>query len=190
MYIGDNPIARKLRLHLLQPSHIPGTRAGTVQLPCDAHQPVCTTLLARGTPRQDGHRSSYRSDQASQRPSQKPGEDISAHNVVLKISRNMACKPTLANSISKSILSVKRATADPFPSTWEAGNDASERLLRVFDALQCELGQWQQMECVPEETPSLTQKATLAQAGDVTIANQERVVRTDHPTPPHNVMVV
>eukprot|EP00892_Ulva_mutabilis_P008412 jgi/Ulvmu1/5943/UM026_0065.1 len=166
VYIGDNPIARKLRLQLLQPHSIPGSCPSTVQLPCDPHETMCTTLFARGKSRWQNHGAP--TDIADSLPlCARPDSDASAANVVLKVSRNLSQRPTIANSIMNSILPVKKATTEVSATAWNTNEDASDRLLHMFDALQCDLEKWQRLEPVPEETPSLLETELPAQSGDV-----------------------
>jgi len=157
VYIGDNPIAMKLQLHLLQPQLIPGARPGTVQLSCDAREPVSTTLLAEGMQRHVHHDHPCARFLVPEITGQRLRGKYRAESVVLKISRKLPNRPTLAKSIMRSIMSVKRDTAHVACASWRTDESASEKLLHMFDTLKRELSKWEQMDSVPEETISETQ---------------------------------
>ena len=168
VYVGDNPIARKMRLHLLQPSTIPGARPGTVQLPADVHECTSTTLLAQGVSRgsNDERPHSDPSPSASPLPAQQDKQHIS--NVIVKVTRNLQSRPTLANSMMESITCVKRNTADLQPTVWETEGDASEKIQQMFDEIQRDMENWKQLESVAEETPSVLGENTCEQAVSAT----------------------
>lgn len=179
VYIGDNPIATKLRLRLLQPCLIPGTQPGTVQLPCNAHEHTSTTLLAQGA-RRSGRTPHNRHQTASIDPELNVQDERDHANVVLKISRNMSSKPTLAKSILESVLCVKRHTAEPQLSVWKTGKDASDRIQLMFDDLKFEMEKWPQMGTVMEEDPSMQQEPCSKPV--VTAANPRSGVCASLPT--------
>lgn len=179
VYIGDNPIATKMRLRLLQPCLIPGTRPGTVQLPCDAHERTSKTLLAQGACR-SGHTPQNRDSTASIDPKLTVQDERDNSNVVLKISRNIPSKPNLAKSILDSVMCVKRHTAESQLSVWKTGSDASDRIQHMFDILKLDMEKWSQMETVMEEAPNM-QEEQLCQPPVVTAANLRSEIRASLP---------
>lgn len=172
VYIGDNPIARKMRLRLIEPQAIPGTKRGTVSMSEDAREPATTTLMTRGIDAPPGTPGAQGTDSALlAQLTNTAGEQMvdplskeHASSVFIKMMRHAPDRPMLAKSLLDGIFSVRKSISKDQEGVWKMDENAGERLMAVFDELHVEIENWNHMETVVEETESAV--ASLAGESD------------------------
>lgn len=145
VYVGGNPFARKVRLHLLSPSTIPGCQPGTV-----ATGSAATSFASE-------IRMSGKSRVAATTPttSLAANKDVSSSSVrdsvVLKMDKALPDKPTLAKSLTSSLHVVSDALDKPDAQQLRFQGLDHNKLVQVFDKLKDEIDGWQQLATVHEE---------------------------------------
>lgn len=157
VYIGDNPIARKMRLHLVQPKAIPGSRPGTVSISEDAREPATTTVIAEGMASPVGNNEIVEAESAMPQLTNTAGgytvdplSNSSTSSVFVKMMRYTPERPMLAKSLLDGILQVRKSMSKDQQGLWKMDENAGERLLAVFDELNVDIDRWREMETVPE----------------------------------------
>jgi hypothetical protein len=172
VYIGDNPIARKMRLRLLDPQAIPGTRPGTVSLSEDARDPTTTTILTQGVHAAPGTPAGPGKDaEILEQITNTDGAQFDAlsrehaSNVFIKMMRYTPDRPMLVQSLLDGIFCVRKSMSKDREGLWKMDENAGERLMAVFDELNVEIDNWRRMETVVEETESAV--ASFAGESDV-----------------------
>lgn len=157
VYIGDNPIARKMRLRLVHPKAIPGSRPGTVGISEDAREPATTTVIAdgmRNTERGPGEADSAMLANDAGAHTVNPLSNSSTSSVFVKMMRYTPHRPMLAKSLLDGILHVRKSMSKDQQGVWKMDDTAGDRLLAVFDELHVDIEKWREMETVPEESES------------------------------------
>lgn len=178
VYIGDNPLARKMRLQLLQPKSIPGSRPGTVGISEDAREPATTTVLAEGAcpaihSSTEGIQNSSVQVNTGGGPTVDPLSNASTSSVFVKMMRYAPKKPMLAKSLLDGILHVRKSTSRDQHGVLKLDEGAGERLLAVFDELNVDIDKWREMQTVPEESES----GLASCAGESTADRQQQSIR-------------
>jgi Leucine rich repeat/Leucine Rich repeats (2 copies) len=152
VYVGGNPIANKMKLHLLSPGSVPGCKPGTVstsvgRLP---HNTIVHTP-GKGAARPSGQLSKSLDAGAGVRDS-----------VVLNMDHALPERPTLAKSMtSLHRVSDQLDTSAPQKLTFEGLDHA--KLIQVFDHLKDEIDNWHELATVHEE--DMEQAGAAAELG-------------------------
>lgn len=170
VYIGDNPIARKMRLRLVQPKAIPGSRPGTVGMSEDAREPATTTVIAESICPLKSNERAHAEDAVLQELTDTAGggtvdplSNSSTSSVFVKMMRYTPERPILAKSLLDGILHVRKSVSKDQQGSWKMDENAGERLLAVLDELNVDIDKWREMETVPEGNEA----AELSLAGEL-----------------------
>ena len=146
-----------MRLKLVEPKVIPGSRPGTVGMSEDAREPATTTVIAEGlSPAGNKERAHAERESLEQIADTAGGSTVdplsnsSTSSVFVKMMRYTPERPILAKSLLDGILHVRKSVSKDQQGSWKMDENAGERLLAVFDELNVDIDKWREMEPVPE----------------------------------------